>query len=101
MSDELIIMDIITSAIAFFGLASLVLAYLNYIPKWFDSFAFFWVFFAFGWYCAITPDMPTSYRIYTASAFGFGVLFVLAIKVWFLKRKSKAGTNHQNPDNKT
>lgn len=89
MNDKLIILDILTSVIAFGGLASLVLAYLNYIPKWFDAFAFFWVFFAFGWYCAITPDMPTSYRISTACAFGMGVLLILVIKVWFLKRGQK------------
>lgn len=87
--NEFVIMDIITSVIAFGGLASLVLAYLNYIPKWFDTFAFFVVFFGFGWYCAITPEMPTGYRVSTATAFGVGVLVILAIKVWFLKRKLK------------
>lgn len=98
MNNELIWMDIITSMIAFGGLASLVLAYLNYIPKWFDTFAFFWVFFAFGWYCAITPDMPTSYRLYTATAFGIGVLLLLAVKVWWLKRKKPTMPDNQKSE---
>lgn len=100
MNNEFVMMDIITSAIAFGGLASLVLAYLNYIPKWFDTFAFFWVFFAFGWYCSITPDMPTSYRVCTSLSFGIGVLVVLAVKVWFLKRKL-ARNQAQSPETQT
>lgn len=90
--NEFVIMDMITSAIAFGGLASLVFAYLNYIPKWFDTFAFFVVFFGFGWYCAITPEIPTSYRMSTATAFGVGVLVVLTIKVWLIKHKLKKTT---------
>lgn len=92
MDIEFIGLDILTSVLAFAGLASLVLCYLSYIPKWFDTLAFFLVFFAFGWYCALGPETPTSYRVLTASSFAVGILVVLALKVWLLKQKAKKQT---------
>lgn len=82
-------LDALSSILAFVGLGSLVVCYLNYKPRWFDCVIFAVLFFVFGWYSGLNPDEATLYQWLTAAAFAFGVVVLAWLKSLYLKKTDR------------
>lgn len=81
--------DIIASILAFIGLGSLVLCYMDYRLRWFDYFSFVGVFFILGWYASLSPDSDNVYQWATALSYVAGVLLLLWGKSFYLRKKAR------------
>lgn len=97
-----LLQDITSSVLAFLGLGSLVLCYLNYALRKLDYVAFMVVFFILGWYTAITPEMLKignyHYQWIIATSFAIGVLPILWLKMYRLKKSTlPPNKHHQKP----
>ncbi len=81
--------DIIMSVVAFFGLASLIVAYVDYVPKWTDYLLFAIIFGVLGLYASASykDDSLLPYVITTAISYAIGAVIVLFFKAWYVKKK--------------
>lgn len=89
-------LDTLSSILAFLGLGSLVVCYVDYKLRWFDYVIFVVLFFVFGWYAGLAPNVTTAYQYLTAISFAVGVVFLLWLKSLFLAKKAKHNSRFDN-----
>lgn len=88
-------LDTLSSILAFVGLGSLVVCYLNYRPRWFDYAIFAVLFFIFGWYSGLHPDETTQHQWLTAAAFAFGIVVLVGLKSLYLKKTGRGSVANE------
>lgn len=84
--------DIWMSFVAFLGLASLIICYVDYLPRKADYVIFAVLFGILGLYAAQVYD--ENYPLYfgTGGAFALGAMVVLFLKASYLRHKLKKTT---------
>lgn len=87
-------MDLVFSVLAFLGLASLIVAYVDYRPRWADYLIFAVIFAIFGLYTGETYGVHGfGWWLGHAICYAIGVVIVLYLKSAYLLHKTNKAVN--------